>query len=120
MDLLGRVLVFDVSSVWKHCLSSFPLTCDEPHHRAQVCLTCLVCTRKFCISPWLCIDTLGLRAAERATYVTKIMTRIGYDRSLKRWWRLPCGIRPRTTRSIECGNRGSCVTLLPIRRSDTS
>ncbi len=44
---------------------------------AQVCLTCLACARKFCISLWLCMDTLGLRAASRATSVTKIMTRTG-------------------------------------------
>jgi hypothetical protein len=34
---------------------------------------------KFCISLWLCIDTLGLRAAERATYVTNMMTRMGRE-----------------------------------------
>src|SRR5918992_1284518 len=38
----------------------------------------LAWTRTFCIAPWLCMETLGLRAAKRATEVTNMMTRLPY------------------------------------------
>jgi hypothetical protein len=46
---------------WKHRPSSYPLHCDAPYHCAPVCLTCLAWTSKFCLAPWRCRETLGLK-----------------------------------------------------------